>query len=113
MPDWAAVGEEANVRDFDEARLARFYADAIPAPEHVLTDPVRLSDVRRFDVPATMVCPEYSVADLREWVEGGDLPEVTALRDVEYVDIGGGHWPQLTQPENLARVLLEAAAKSG
>jgi len=112
MPDWASVGEEANVRDFDEARLARFYADAIPAPEHVLTDPVRLSDVRRFDVPATMVCPEYSVADLREWVEGGHLPEVSALRDVEYVDLGGGHWPQLTQPENLARVLVEAAGSA-
>ncbi len=109
MPDWPEVGEEANVRDFDDEQLARFYADAIPAPEHVLTDPVRLSDERRFDVPATMVCPEYSVADLREWVEGGHLPEVAALRDVEYVDIGGGHWPQLTQPANLARVLLEAA----
>jgi pimeloyl-ACP methyl ester carboxylesterase len=112
MPDWPEVGEEANVRDFDDEQLARFSADAIPAPEHVLTDPVRLSDERRFSVPATMVCPEYSVAELREWVEGGDLLEVSALRDIEYVDIGGGHWPQLTQPDNLARVLLEAADKT-
>ena len=112
MPDWVAMGEEANVRDFDADQLARFYADAIPAPEHVLVDPVQLSDERRFDVPATMVCPEYTAAELREWIEGGHLPEVAAIKNVEYVDIGGGHWPQLTQPDNLVRVLLEAAEKT-
>jgi len=112
MPDWAEMGEEANIRDFDEERLRQFYADAIPAPEHVLTDPVVLTDERRSAVPATMVCPEYSADELREWVDGGHLPEVVALEDVEYVDIGGGHWPQLTQPETLARVILEAAQKA-
>ena len=111
MPDWVEVGEEANVRDFDSDRLARFYAEAIPEPEHVCTDPVRLVDDRRLAVPATMVCPEYSADDLRSWVEEGELPEVAALHHVDYVDIGGGHWPQLTQPDRLAQVLIEVAAR--
>ncbi|GAA2115949.1 alpha/beta hydrolase [Nocardioides bigeumensis] len=111
MPDWAEVGEEANVRDFDRERLARFYAEAIPQPEHVCTDPVRLTDDRRLEVPATMVCPEYSAVDLRSWVEAGEVPEVAALHHVDYVDIGGGHWPQLTQPDRLARVLIEVASR--
>ena len=27
----------------------------------------------------------------------------------ELVDLGGGHWPQLTQPKALAQVILDAA----
>ncbi len=110
MPDWAAIGEEANVADFGAQSLARFYAEAVPAPAAVLSDPVRLHDERRHDVPVTAVCPEYTVAELRAWVAGGDLAELAAARAVDYVDLPGGHWPQLTQPEALARVILDAAA---
>ncbi len=107
MPDWAEIGERDSIRDFDEAGLARLYAEAIPVPERVLRDPVRLTDPRRLDVPATMLCPEYTAADLRGWVESEDGPaELAALKRVEYVDLGGGHWPQLTQPDNLARAIL-------
>jgi pimeloyl-ACP methyl ester carboxylesterase len=112
MPDWVEVGEKANIVDFDEERLARFYADAIPVPERVVTDPVRLVDERRYDVPVTAVCPEYTAADLRAWVADGDLPELARIREVEYVDLPGGHWPQVTQPEALAAVILEAAGKA-
>lgn len=111
MPDWVEMGEEANIVDFDQEHLARFYAEAIPAPERVLTDPHRLADERRYDVPVTAVCPEYTAADLREWMEGGEesLAELAGIREVEYVDLPGGHWPQLTQPDKLAQVILDAA----
>ncbi|KQZ68792.1 MULTISPECIES: alpha/beta fold hydrolase [unclassified Nocardioides] len=111
MPDWAEVGEDANIVDFDGAALARFYADAIPAPARVLKDPVHLVDERRLAVPVTAVCPEYTAADLRAWVDSGDLPELSGAAEVDYVDLPGGHWPQLTQPEALARVILDAAAE--
>ncbi len=115
MPDWVQVGEEANVADLDQESLARLYERAIPAPEKVLTSPLRLSDERRYDVPVTAVCPEYTAADLRGWVESGAAPvgELARIRDVEYVDLPGGHWPQLTQPERLARIILDAAGKDG
>ncbi|MGH3477415.1 MAG: alpha/beta fold hydrolase [Nocardioidaceae bacterium] len=112
MPDWAEMGEEANVVDFDEASLARFYADAIPVPERVLTDKVHLSDERRYDVPATAICPEYTADQLREWVKEAPLVELGRMRDVEYVDIGGGHWPQFTRPDNLAQAILDAADRT-
>ncbi len=114
MPNWADMGEEANVVDFDEESLARFYDDAIPAPEQVLTTPLRLRDERRYDVPVTAVCPEYTAADLRGWVAAGEEPvsELTRISDVDYVDLPGGHWPQLTQPDKLVRVILDAADKT-
>ncbi len=108
MPDWVEMGEEANVIGFSEAELADFYAAAIPVPEGVTNGIVHLSDDRRYDVPATMVCPEYTAAQLREWVEDGDVPEVAAIKDVTYVDVSTGHWPQLTRPDELAKAILGA-----
>lgn len=112
MPDWAEMGEEANIVDFDAEGLAKLYAEAIPVPEAVLTTPVPLSDERRYDIPATLVCPEYTAADLQSWLQQGEesLSELARIREVEYVDLPGGHWPQLTQPDKLAKVLLDAAA---
>jgi hypothetical protein len=75
----------------------------------VIATSVRLTDERRYAVPVTSVCPEYTAADLKGWVEEGHLPELAAITDVTYVDLPGGHWPQVTQPEALARVILEAA----
>lgn len=112
MPDWVEVGEEANIVDFDENLLARFYAAAIPVPESVITTPLTLSDERRYGVPVVAVCPEYTANDLRGWVESGEeaVSELARIREVQYVDLPGGHWPQITQPEQLARVILDAAA---
>lgn len=110
MPDWVELGEEANIVDFDPEALRAFYAAAIPVPEAVLTDVVRLSDERRYAVPVTMVCPEYTVADLRSWLAAGEanLSELAGIHDVSYVDLPGGHWPQLTQPDKLAEIILAA-----
>ncbi len=109
MPDWKEMGEEANVRDFSEEQLTAFYAAAVPVPEAVITTPIPLIDERRYDVPVTEVCPEYSAADLQEWMDEGHLPELVKVKDRELVDLGGGHWPQLTQPKSLARAILDAA----
>lgn len=109
MPDWKELGEEANVRDLTDEQLARLYTDAVPVPERVVTEPVRLHDERRHDVPLTAICPEYTAADLQEWVDGGHLPELALIRERDYVDLGGGHWPQLTRPQALARAILDAA----
>ncbi len=110
MPDWVAMGEAANVIGFSEEELAGFYEAAVPVPEGVLSGVVRLKDPRRYAVPVTMVCPEYTADDLREWVADGDVPELAAMSEVTYVDVPTGHWPQLTRPDDVAKAILEAAS---
>jgi pimeloyl-ACP methyl ester carboxylesterase len=53
--------------------------------------------------------------DLRSWVEAGEegVSELARIREVEYVDLPGGHWPQLTQPERLAELIVRAAEQAG
>jgi pimeloyl-ACP methyl ester carboxylesterase len=106
LPDWSAFEEEELVDLDDEARAA-FRERAIPSPEHVTRDPQQLSDERRYDVPVTVICTEFTSQMLRDWVERGLAPvrEFARIRDVEYVDLPTGHWPQFTRPEELGRAI--------
>src|SRR5436190_148344 len=65
LPDWSLVDKEDLV-DLDDDLRAAFRERAIPTPEHVASDRQRLSDERRYDVPATVIACEFSTAQLRE-----------------------------------------------
>jgi len=69
-----------------------------------------LSDERRYAIPATIVCCEFSGEQLRGWMAGGAAPlaELALMHDVEYVDLPTGHWPQFTRPADLAEVIRAA-----
>jgi pimeloyl-ACP methyl ester carboxylesterase len=104
FPGWAPF-DGPDSADLDGVARARFAAAAIPVPEGVAKGVVHLTDERRYDVPVAVVCPEFSPAQVREWVDAGELPELTRAKRVEYVDLDSGHWPMLTKPAELARLL--------
>jgi pimeloyl-ACP methyl ester carboxylesterase len=95
--------------DLDDALRARIADAAIPVPVGVSKGVVRLNDERRYDVPVVLVCPEFSPADAQQWIDAGDLPELAKAKRVELVDIDTGHWPMISAPVELARVLADAA----
>ncbi len=110
LPPWTEF-DEADLRDLDEAALARFRARAIPSPEHVTRDPLPLSaGQRRYAVPATAICPEYDSKQLQEWISAGELPELSKLQHLTLVDVPTGHWPQFTRPAELAAAIIEVIA---
>jgi pimeloyl-ACP methyl ester carboxylesterase len=111
LPDWSDF-DEADLTDLDEAARADFRQRAIPSPEQVINGPVRLNDQRRYDVPVTVVCPEFTSETLRSWIER-ELPpvrEFTKIHQLEFVDLPTGHWPQVTRPDDLARIIIASAA---
>jgi pimeloyl-ACP methyl ester carboxylesterase len=110
LPDWALF-EDEDLVDLDDGLRAAFRERAIPTPEHVATDPQQLSDERRYDVPVTVIACELPSAGLREWVRQGHpyVRELAKIRDVEYVDLPTGHWPQFTRPKDLGQVILASA----
>jgi hypothetical protein len=108
FPGWHAF-EGPDSDDLDEGTKRRIASAAIPVPEAVAKGAVHLSDVRRFDVPVTLICPEFSVAQAREWVEGGEVPELSTARHFDYVDIESRHWPMFSRPTELATLLAEVA----
>ncbi len=112
FPGWGPF-EGPDSADLDEEARRSFAAAAIPVPEGVAKGVVRLADERRFDVPVVLVCPEFSPAQAAEWIDAGDVPELATAKHVEFVDIDSGHWPMVTKPIELARLLAIAAAEDG
>jgi pimeloyl-ACP methyl ester carboxylesterase len=105
LPDWSVFDDEDLV-DLDDELRAAFRERAIPEPLHVTSDPQRLSDERRYDVPVTVIASEFPSAKLREWMEQGHLQELAKIRHVDYVDLPTGHWPQFTRPQDLGQAIL-------
>ncbi|WP_433305802.1 alpha/beta fold hydrolase [Actinoplanes sp. CA-030573] len=104
FPGWAPF-EGADAADLDEQARQKLAAGAIPVPEGVARGVVRLTDERRYDVPVVLVCPEFTPAEAREWIAEGELPELARAKHLDLVDIDSGHWPMITRPAELARIL--------
>jgi pimeloyl-ACP methyl ester carboxylesterase len=109
FPGWGPF-EGPDSADLDEQERRRIASAAIPVPEGVAKGVVRLRDQRRFDVPVTLICPEFSPAEARHWIDGGEVAELAKARHIDYVDIESGHWPMFTRPAELAGLLAEAAS---
>ncbi|WP_226027185.1 alpha/beta fold hydrolase [Streptomyces hyderabadensis] len=111
FPGWEPF-QGADAADLDEAARRELAAAAIAVPEAVARGVVRLTDERRFGVPVVVVCPEFTPAQARKWIDGGDVPELARAGRVDFADIDSGHWPMVSRPAELARVLA-AAAEAG
>jgi pimeloyl-ACP methyl ester carboxylesterase len=104
FPGWE-VFEGPDSADIPAPVRASMAASMIPVPEGVARGVVRLTDERRFDVPVTVICPEFTPAQAREWIDAGDSPETARVKDLELVDLDSGHWPMVTRPADLAAML--------
>jgi pimeloyl-ACP methyl ester carboxylesterase len=111
FPGWREF-EGPDSADLDDAAKQALEARSIPVPEGVVSGVVRLTDERRYAVPAVLICPEFSPAEAREWIDAGEIPELAKSKDLALVDIDSGHWPMVTAPALLARLLAQAAEQS-
>lgn len=113
FPGWDFFDEEETADLSAEVR-ARTAAATLSVPASVPTDPITLDDPRRHAVPVTMLsggADEDQVrAQLAAWPAFAQ--EVEALESFEVVRIGSGHWPQFSQPERLAELIVAAVDRS-
>lgn len=109
LPDWGFF-EDADLVDLTDELRERFRERAIPEPVGAAFDRVSFTSERRREVPTTVVCCEFTSAMLKDWMGQGVpyVAELAAMKDVEYVDLPTGHWPQFTKPDELGQVLLGA-----
>ncbi len=111
FPGWGEF-DGPDSADLDDAAKRAIASAAIPVPEGVTRGVITLADERRYDVPVLLVCPEFSPAQAREWIDHGEVPELAKSADVSFLDIDSGHWPMISAPAELARLLMEAAEES-
>jgi pimeloyl-ACP methyl ester carboxylesterase len=116
LPPWELFEDEDLVDLTDELR-GMFRARAIPQPKAVAQDQQHLGDERRYEVPVTVIACEFPSSMLTQMIEAGHpyVAELGRVRDVEYIDLPTGHWPQFTRPAELGaaiRAALERASGS-
>lgn len=109
--NWDEELEQGSMRDLTDAQLEEFRRRAVPQPAGTVREAARLTDERRLDVPATIVCTAYSAADYRSYAEQGMpfLAGVLEHRALTMLDLPTGHWPMWSKPAELARLIDEVA----
>ena len=95
--------------DLDADARAALASVAVAVPAGVAEALVAYADERRFQVPVVLVCPEFTPEQAASWIEGGNLPELAQVARLSYADIDSGHWPMISRPIELARILHDAA----
>jgi pimeloyl-ACP methyl ester carboxylesterase len=111
FPGWAEF-EGPDSADLDDAAKQSIASAAIAVPEGVTSAVIRLADERRYGVPVVLICPEFTPAQAREWIDKGEVPELAKSKNVSFADIDSGHWPMISAPADLARLLAQAAEGS-
>lgn len=96
--------------------LARLVRLAAPQPLGTLTQPLRLSGAAAELPTSGVFCTgtQMSIAMVESLVRSGD-PRFRVLTEpyVTFFELDTGHWPMLSAPDELAGVLLQAAAGEG
>jgi pimeloyl-ACP methyl ester carboxylesterase len=108
FPGWGEF-EGPDSADLDDTARRAIASAAIPVPEGVIRGVIRLADERRYYVQVVLICPEFTPAQAREWIDNGGVPELAKCADVSFIDIDSGHWPMISAPDDLARLLAQAA----
>lgn len=110
--DLAAGG--ASLVGLSEADLAEFRARAVPHPAQVLRDVAALHDVRRRDVPTTLVACSIPASTVQELAAAGHpmFAEVAECSALDYVELPTGHWPMFSRSRELAGLLIAVSQPS-
>jgi pimeloyl-ACP methyl ester carboxylesterase len=111
FPGWGPF-EGPDSADLDAEARRSIASAAIPVPGGVTKGVVHLADERRFDVPVVLVCPEFTPVQAQEWIDVGDVPELAKANHLDFVNIDSGHWPMVSKPIELARLLAAAACEA-
>ncbi|WP_433677422.1 alpha/beta fold hydrolase [Microbacterium gorillae] len=109
FPGWNFFPDEDVYDLTPEHRAAT--ADLVGSiPPRVATDPLPLTDERRYRVPVTLLMgslDEHALEEmLAEW--GPYAAEYTAIDDRTVVKLDTAHWPQFSAPERLTEALVTA-----
>ncbi len=114
FPGWDAF-DPSQVSDLDEATRAAAAARMQTVPARVTTDPIVLRDDRRLSVPVTVLSGHFDDEGYRSFIAQWDprlAAEFEAIAETEVVTLDSGHWPQFSQPVQLAQAIVAAVQRS-
>jgi pimeloyl-ACP methyl ester carboxylesterase len=107
MPPWEELASMASLEGVDEDQLRLLYSRATPQPFGTYTQPLRLTNPAREELPKVGIVCSFSLARVQEMI-ASDNPLFRELAGPEwkFVELPTGHWPMFSRPDDLAELLL-------
>ncbi|TXL62860.1 alpha/beta fold hydrolase [Aeromicrobium terrae] len=105
---------ETEQRDLSPELRAHIESVAVPYPARVVREGWDLSGERRFGVRSLVVATGFDQAQLDEWRRDypDDLADLDRFTDLTVVELPTSHWPQLSKPDDLVRIILDVLSTS-
>jgi pimeloyl-ACP methyl ester carboxylesterase len=112
IPPQEELANMASLEGVDEDQLGLLYSRATPQPFGTYTQPLRLENPAREELPKVGIVCSFSLAQVQEIIASDD-PSFRELAGPEwrFVELPTGHWPMFSRPEDLARLLLDLPSK--
>ena len=103
--EWDADADPVLLAGLDEAALTLLRTRATPHPAASVNQPLG-ERATSADLPTTLIASAFPEDQVKEMMAAGH-PFFAGLAEAEIVMLPTGHWPMLSEPAALARVLEE------
>jgi pimeloyl-ACP methyl ester carboxylesterase len=108
MPPPEELANMASLQGVDEDHLRLLYSRATPQPFGTYTQPLRLQNSVREQLPKVGIWCSLSLAQVQEMIASGNpLFREMASPTWRFVELPTGHYPMFSRPDDLAVVLLD------
>jgi len=111
FPGWDSF-PDAEVVDLDATMRSGAATPSVPAG--VSAGVVRLVNPARWSIPVTVLMGSLDRDGLEAEIAEDVVrfgAEYHAIEDIEVLTIGSGHWPQISVPDRLAELILDAVSR--
>jgi pimeloyl-ACP methyl ester carboxylesterase len=112
MPPPEELANMASLEGVDEDHMRLLYSRAVAQPFGTYTQPMRLANPAREELPKLGIVCSFSLDQVKEMIASAN-PLFGGLAGAEwrFVELPTGHWPMFSRPEDLAELLLDLPSK--
>jgi pimeloyl-ACP methyl ester carboxylesterase len=108
MPPWDELAQQASLEGLDDDQLRVMRSQATPQPFGTYTQPLRLENPAREDLPKVGILCSFSLAQVQEMIASGSpLAQAFSGPNWQFIELLTGHWPMFSRPDDLAAALLD------
>jgi hypothetical protein len=98
----------ASLKGIDENHLRLLYSRATPQPFGTYTQPLRLKNPARGELPKAGIVCSFSLEQVEEMIASGNpLFREIAGPEWLFIELPTGHYPMISRPEDFAEMLLD------
>jgi pimeloyl-ACP methyl ester carboxylesterase len=108
MPSWDELAQQASLEVLDDDQLRVMRSRAVAQPFGTYSQPLRLENTAREELPKVGILCSFSLAQVQEMIASDNpLSQAFTGPNWQFVELPTGHWPMFSRPDDLAAALLD------